>query len=141
MDAQLTAADDDTTEACCAKVWFGKVVLTVCNVYVPPICPGPADLHTQQFDPQVLPSNENLVVAGDFKSHHPSWDDECEIADMLGEAVDAWISTTPMELLNDGRPMQTDFGSVKGTALDLAMRSSLAQPGCLDFLEASSTHG
>ena len=62
-----------------------------------------------------------LVITGDFNSHHPLWG--AQRSDSHGRAVFEWVEQKGLVLLNDGSPTRLDPGRGIFTCLDLTFTS------------------
>ena len=62
-----------------------------------------------------------LVITGDFNSHHPLWG--ARRSDSHGRAVFEWVEQKGLVLLNDGSPTRLDPGRGIFTCLDLTFTS------------------
>ena len=61
-------------------------LLSVVNVYAPPIRSFPTDSRANSFSPSIFSFSKNLFILGDFNSHHPFWDSK-GASDPGGEEV------------------------------------------------------
>ena len=64
---------------------------------------------------------KELVITGDFNSHHPLWG--AQRSDSHGRAVFDWVEKNDLVLLNDGSPTRLDPGRGTFSCLDLTFTS------------------
>ena len=64
---------------------------------------------------------KELVITGDFNSHHPWWG--AQRSDSHGKAVFEWVEQIDLVLLNDGSPTRLDPARGIFTCLDLTFTS------------------
>ena len=122
---------DDTTEICGVRLPSASDHgLDLLNIYRPPIHPDETDDRTDHFDPNLLPSGDNTIVAGDLNAHHPLWDSGCDEADAIGERIATWLDRVGWTSLNDGRPTFTSYRSGSQTAPDVALCSPAMARRC-----------
>lgn len=119
LDDRPLAANDDTTEVCGVRI-LGPRALDIWCLYRPPIRSSDADQRVDNFDPDLLPCDDNTIIVGDFNAHHPLWDSACDSADAAGDRVAAWLDRTGWTVLNSGEPTLVE----RQSAPDLAACST-----------------
>ena len=118
LEGPFLARTDDTTEICGVRI-LGQTPTDIINIYRPPIR-ATGDDRQDNFDPQLLPSDSRTLLVGDINGHHPSWDDNCEEADAVGERVADWLEDVGWIPLNNGAPTLISYRTGSKTAPDLA---------------------
>ncbi|GFS04790.1 reverse transcriptase-like protein [Elysia marginata] len=56
----------------------------------------------QNFDPWILPSDRNCIIASDFKAHSKLWD-PYQPANPVGEKLELWVEENHMVVMNDSQ--------------------------------------
>ena len=109
--------------------------LSFFNVYASPICSSSMDGRTDYFSPSILPSR-NLIILGDFYSHHPLWDSR-GTSDPFGEEVFDWVISSDLLPLNDpDTPTLPQRSSGSRSSPDISFApSSLAFSGSWEVVQ------
>ncbi|KAF0304083.1 putative RNA-directed DNA polymerase from transposon BS [Amphibalanus amphitrite] len=118
----LLAATDDSTELCGVRI-LGPTPTRILNIYRPPIR-ATNDDREDNFDPDLLPSDDETLIVGDLNAHHPSWDSGCEAADRVGTRIADWLERIDWAPLNSGDPTFASYRSGGQSAPDLAVCGS-----------------
>ena len=122
LSGRHLATTDDSTELCGVRL-LGQSPITIVNIYRPPIRATDDD-REDNFDPHLLPSDDETLLVGDVNAHHPSWDVGCAAADAVGERIADWLETTEWVPLNSGESTFVSYRSGGQSAPDLAACSA-----------------
>lgn len=115
-------------EAIAIKTINTKDTLMIISVYIPP------SIGNSQLKPSLLnlidlidKSNVTTILAGDFNSHHPTWNNlnkSCPRGEMLAQILE----NTNLIVMNDGNPTTIRSPNSTQSAIDLTIVSSNIAP-------------
>ena len=101
-------------EAVAVKIQLDKMC-TVCSVYFSPNCQPVRsdmdDLLSQLEDP--------FIIMGDLNARHPYWGDGFRNA--KGRLLEDVISSTDLDIINDGRPTHFHLQTCTSSCIDLSL--------------------
>jgi ribonuclease HI len=102
LPAAYANLNDTSTDCVTVEVYPpGEEPLQLTNIYVPPHRWTAEGMRESAFDPRLLPSGPNVIVAGDVNAHG-SWD-AFGRRDALGERLDDWAAGAAMVFANSPR--------------------------------------
>ena len=91
--------------------------IDVFNIYRPPIRTSQQDERVNHFSMRFFPTGGNTLIVGDVSAHHPSWDDNCQMPDSVGDHIYTWELSNSWVTLNSGEPTYTQDTGIKHTSL------------------------
>ena len=86
--------------------------IDVFNIYRPPIRTSQQDERVDHFSMRFFPTGGNTLIVGDVNAHHPSWDDNRQMPDSVGDHIYAWELTNSWVTLNSGEPQSEGVAQV-----------------------------
>ena len=103
-------------EAVAVKIQLDKMY-TVCSVYISPNC----QLVRSDVDDLLSQLEDPFIIMGDLNARHPYWGDV--FTNAKGRLLEDVISSTDLDIINDGRPTHFHLQTCTSSCIDLSLLS------------------
>ena len=91
----------------------------------PPIRALGDDERVDRFSMDAFPTSNNVIITGDFNTHHGTWDPSFRELDRTFQLLYDWVESSGWETLNSGAATRSGYG----TASPPPTASDVSAPG------------